>query len=117
MSSEKVEDLVKDALKKALDKRKTFAPTVEETYIVGEETEDTTTTGVTSSTTFLKYSDHTASSVLEKAVAKDFEVTVFKDYPWDESIASFVPDASLVEALEKTLLIEADSISEPSEGA
>jgi hypothetical protein len=28
-----------------------------------------------------------------------------------------VPDASLVEALEKTLLIEADSISEPSEGA
>jgi segregation and condensation protein B len=37
-----------------------------------------------------------------------------KDLP---SIASFVPDASLVEALEKTLLIEADSISEPSEGA
>lgn len=94
MSSEKVEDLVKDALKKALDKRKTFAPTVEETYIVGEETEDTTTTGVTSSTAFLKYSDHTASSVLDKAVAKDFEVTVFKDYPWDESIASFVPEVN-----------------------
>ena len=41
-------------------------------------------------------------------------IASLKDLP---AIASFVPDASLVEALEKTLLIEADSISEPSEGA
>ena len=94
MSSEKVEDLVKDALKKALDKRKTSTPTVEETYIVGENTEDTTTAGVTSSTTFLKYADNTASTVIGKAVAKDFEVTVFKDYPWDERIASFIPEVN-----------------------
>ena len=41
-------------------------------------------------------------------------IASLKDLP---AIASFVPDASLVEALEKTLLIDADAISEPSEGA
>ena len=41
-------------------------------------------------------------------------IASLKDLP---SIASFVPDASLVEALEKTLLFDANVISEPSEGA
>lgn len=40
-------------------------------------------------------------------------IASLKDLP---AIASFVPDASLVEALEKTLLIDADVISESSEG-
>ena len=41
-------------------------------------------------------------------------IASLKDLP---AIASFVPDASLVEALEKTLLFDANIISEPSEGA
>ena len=41
-------------------------------------------------------------------------IASLKDLP---AIASFVPDASLVEALEKTLLFDANVISEPSEGA
>lgn len=40
-------------------------------------------------------------------------IASLKDLP---AIASFVPDASLVEALEKTLLIDANVISESSEG-
>ena len=91
MSKEKVEDLVKKALKEALDKRKTEKTLVtSDTTVVTEFTDDCgiAITGVTAT---LKDNQDWFSHILNRAVRDDFGVTVFKYYDWDSRISSFIP--------------------------
>jgi cobaltochelatase CobS len=98
--SDKVEDLVKKALKEALDKRRTSSA---EITMFEPECDDEKTTIVSSAPTKsptdglrkLKENQLWFSEVasVDKIDAReDFGVTVFVDYEWDERIASFVPE-------------------------
>jgi len=97
MSTKKVEDLVKTALKEALDKRKSPGESITEAYKSVDRTEDCTSGidmlvelgkgGILDNQVWL-------SDLISDDTIKDkdnFGVTTFHDYPWDERIASFVP--------------------------
>lgn len=98
--SDKVEDLVKKALKEALDKRRTSSAEItmfepecddEKTTIVSSAP----TKSLTDGTRKLKENQLWFSEIasVDKIDAReDFGVTVFVDYEWDERIASFVPE-------------------------
>jgi len=94
----KVEDLVKKALKEALDKRRPPAsdvPTVREKEGL-EMLEEIAEVISVSLPTKGPIKDNQAyfSDVIGDhliPISEDFGVTVFKDYEWDERIASFIP--------------------------
>lgn len=94
-SSPKVEDLVKKALKEALDKRKPpkTSTTAVDTPDVSCETitEDTTELMEASPTTSLKPNQAYLSEVIGQKVDQDFGVTIFQHSDWDERIVDFVP--------------------------
>jgi len=97
-SSEKVEDLVKKALKEAMEKRKVSATTIppeiasvavtDEVSVVEKPTEDIL------KLVKVKSNQKMFSVVTGNLVDLnlDFPVTVFYDYKWDERIASFIPE-------------------------
>ena len=91
--SPKVEDLVKKALKEALDKRKP-PKAVEASPDVSCETitEDTVTELMAASPiTGLKPNQAYLSEIIGQSVDHDFGVTIFSESDWDERIAAFVP--------------------------
>jgi cobaltochelatase CobS len=103
MSKEKVEDLVKTALKEALDKRKISKATVvegsEHDSVVDDLFKTTSTKKLKDNQVFfsdLIYDDTVADN-------EDFGVTVFQDYPWHESIQSFVPSIKESYVIDKDL--------------
>ena len=109
--SDKVEDLVKKALKEALDKRRTSSA---EATMFEPECDDEKTTIVSSAPTKsptdglrkLKENQLWFSEVasVDKIDAReDFGVTVFVDYEWDERIASFVPEIDENYVIDKQL--------------
>lgn len=95
MSSEKVEDLVKKALKEAMDKRKVFVPEVpDETGIklleeLADEMEATTSTKKLLRTSQMYFSEVIGDALIPEE--ENFGVTVFRDYKWDDKVASFIP--------------------------
>jgi cobaltochelatase CobS len=98
--SDKVEDLVKKALKEALDKRRTSSAEItmfepecddEKTTIVSSAPTKSPTDGIRKlKENQLWFSE--VASVDKIDAREDFGVTVFVDYEWDERIASFVPE-------------------------
>lgn len=102
----KVEDLVKKALKEALDKRKTAAPTAPEESVISskEEVECGVETTV-SAKVELKDSQSWFSDVtgIKTDDKEDFPVTVFADHKWDERIESFIPTINKDYVIEKDL--------------
>jgi cobaltochelatase CobS len=105
-SSPKVEDLVKKALKEALDKRKP-ASTTATTPITMEEKDTTdceTDDSVTSSGIYLESNQHLFSTVINKpSVVKDFAVTTFLPSDWDERIVSFIPEINTSYVIDEDL--------------
>jgi len=93
-ASPKVEDLVKKALKEALDKRKppassSEAPiTMKEEEVIACETDEVVTS---SSGIHLEPNQRLFSTIIDKPVTKEFAVTVFEPADWDEAIADFIP--------------------------
>lgn len=93
---EKVEDLVKVALKEAMEKRRMAASTT--TTVVDSvgtvETFPITVTRIPKhSDLLLKDAQKFVSDVLGiPSPINDFPVTCFHDYAWDERIASFIPE-------------------------
>jgi len=97
-SSEKVEDLVKKALKEAMEKRKVSATTIppevasvavtDEVSVVEKPTEDILKLVKVKSNQ--KMFSVVTSNLVDLNL--DFPVTVFHDYKWDERIASFIPE-------------------------
>ena len=100
----KVEDLVKKALKEALDKRKVTAakPSVTMLEPVEEEcgVETTVSAKVELDDSQSWFSDVTGIKVDDK---EDFGVTVFADHEWDERIESFIPTINMDYVIEKDL--------------
>ena len=101
----KVEDLVKKALKEALDKRKVAAtpePSVTMLEPVEEEcgVETTVSAKVELDDSQSWFSDVTGIKVDDK---EDFGVTVFADHEWDERIESFIPTINRDYVIEKDL--------------
>ena len=97
---EKVEDLVKKALKEALDKRKMIAVDAEASFtsiselgILGIKDADLAPPRAIFKSTLKDnqkhFSDVTNNMTIEDK--DDFGVTVFDSYDWDERIASFIP--------------------------
>jgi cobaltochelatase CobS len=95
-SSPKVEDLVKDAIKEALEKRKltSSASVVDEAVA---EIKKTMPPAPAAPTITLKTGQKLFSDVIGKAIpaTDDFAVSCFFDYPWDERIAFLVPEIDL----------------------
>jgi len=96
MSSEKVEDLVKKALKEAMDKRKVAALGV----VPATETMETILEAMCPkvsldfSKSILGVGQVRLSDVInDKSLIEDedFGVTVFNDYEWDKTISAFIP--------------------------
>jgi cobaltochelatase CobS len=92
----KVEDLVKKALKEALDKRKTTEPVLPVTMLKDDEDPEDCGVETTLSTKVeLKDSQRWLSEVIGTPHIikdEDFAVTVFDSYEWDDRIKSFIPD-------------------------
>jgi cobaltochelatase CobS len=90
----KVEDLVKKALKEALDKRKTAAAELPVTMDDDEEPEECGVETTVSAKVELKDSQRWLSEVIgtpHVIKTEDFPVTTFTDYDWDSRISSFIP--------------------------
>jgi cobaltochelatase CobS len=90
----KVEDLVKKALKEALDKRKTAESVLPVTMKEEETTEDCGVETTVSARVELKDSQRWLSEVIgtpHVIKSEDFPVTVFDDSDWDARISSFIP--------------------------
>lgn len=98
--SDKVEDLVKKALKEALDKRRTSSAEItmfepecddEKKTIVSSAPTKSSTDGIRKlKENQLWFSE--VASVDKIDAREDFGVTVFVDYEWDDRIASFIPE-------------------------
>jgi len=107
MSSEKVEDLVKKALKEAMDKRKTAAPESKDSStpvdMLGEPlVEESKESGRVK----IKPNQKLLSEIISDPLIppeEDFGITVFHDYKWHESIASFVPNNNKEYVLDREL--------------
>jgi hypothetical protein len=96
MSSEKVEDLVKKALKEAMDKRKVAALAVTPATETMETILEAMCPKVSLdfSKSILGVGQLRLSDVInDKSLVEDedFGVTVFNDYEWDKTISSFIP--------------------------
>lgn len=92
--SPKVEDLVKKALKEALDKRKPPKVVEASTDVSHETTTECDTVEelmAGSPTTGLKPNQAYLSEIIGQPVDHDFGVTIFSESDWDERIAAFVP--------------------------
>jgi cobaltochelatase CobS len=90
--SPKVEDLVKKALKEALDKRKPPKTTEASTDVSCETTIDDPKELMASAPhSTLKPNQVYLSEVIGQPVDHDFGITVFQESDWDERIAAFVP--------------------------
>ena len=95
----KVEDLVKKALKEALDKRK-IAEVYKETfpeYIAGTTVLEPITKSLPLSKTMLAFNQTMFSELIGNPSIDsqdDFPVTTFFDYKWDERIVLFVPSTN-----------------------
>lgn len=101
----KVEDLVKKALKEALDKRKVAAPTEPSVTMVEPVEEECGVETTVSAKVELDdsqswFSDVTGIKVDDK---ENFPVTVFADHKWDERIESFIPTINKDYVIEKDL--------------
>ena len=100
----KVEDLVKKALKEALDKRKTTAPVEEHHWgaagVVDEEECGVKTTPTTEAV--LKSTQRYLSELIGD-VEDDFGVTVFDREDWDSRISPFVPSINDNYVIDKEL--------------
>jgi cobaltochelatase CobS len=102
-STDKVEDLVKKALKEALDKRKVATPTPAEAAFTGILEEMCPRELATPYTPHLGRialkADQQYFSVVTRNtdinVSDDFPVSIFDSYDWDERIASFIPKVNL----------------------
>ena len=94
-SPPKVEDLVKKALKEALDKRKPPASSPETPITMKEEEEvpacETDESVTNSSGIHLEPNQRLFSTVIDKPVVKEFAVTVFEPSDWDKAVAGFIP--------------------------
>ena len=91
---EKVEDLVKVALKEAMEKRRLGAKVEPSTEVAAVAYSSAPTTIPKHSSLPLKPTQKFLSDVLGITGTKhDFPVTCFHDYEWDERIASFIPEA------------------------
>jgi cobaltochelatase CobS len=108
--SDKVEDLVKIALREALDRRKTGSPEVTSNP---EEAETTTIVSSTAKSVSSVLDIKTLSenqlwfsevaSIDKMDGSEDFGVSVFSDYEWDERIASFIPEINESYVIDKEL--------------
>lgn len=103
----KVEDLVKKALKEALDKRKVSAP-AELPVTMGDDDEEPVECGVettVSAKVELKDSQRWLSEIIDSklSVSEDFPVTSFADYDWDSRISSFIPAINEAYVIDKEL--------------
>ena len=107
--SDKVEDLVKKALKEAMDRRKTETTTVdvaEETLSKELEDYKVALEAVEMSTSILKDNQRRFSDVIVDMTVpsdEDFSVTVFYEHEWDDRIASFVPPIDDTYVIDKEL--------------
>ncbi len=103
----KVEDLVKKALKEALDKRKVSAtPSLPVT--MDDDDEEPVECGVettVSAKVELKDSQRWLSEIIgsKLSVSEDFPVTSFADYDWDSRISSFIPAINDAYVIDKEL--------------
>ena len=103
MSKEKVEDLVKTALKEALEKRKTSRPA---TVIPPESSGEVMEELVGIAPKRIKDNQIWFSDLICDDTVSDednFGVTVFQDYPWDEKIRSFVPSINETYVIDQRL--------------
>ncbi|CAB4130757.1 COG0714 MoxR-like ATPases [uncultured Caudovirales phage] len=111
MSKDKVEDLVKKALKEAMDKRKLeTVTTVTEESVEKELTEYYIAMDMAvkiKPEALLPKGQQRFSDVIADysvTIDEDFPVTVFdEDYEWDERIASFIPDINYSYVIDKEL--------------
>ena len=104
MSTKKVEDLVKSALKEALDKRK--PPGAAEPIAEAYKAVDSSDFGSITTKKPIKDNQVLFSDLIfDDTVAdnENFGVTVFDDYSWDERIASFVPSTNKSYVIDKDL--------------
>ena len=98
-STPKVEDLVKKAIKEALDKRK-IAEVYKETFpedTVASSVFEPVTKSLPLSKTMLAFNQTMFSELIGNPSVDskdDFPVTTFFDYKWDERIVSFVPSTN-----------------------
>jgi cobaltochelatase CobS len=101
----KVEDLVKKALKEALDKRKTTAAELPITMKEEETIEECGVKTTVSAKVELKDSQSWFSDVtgIKTDDKENFPVTVFADHKWDERIESFIPTINKDYVIEKDL--------------
>jgi cobaltochelatase CobS len=105
MPPPKVEDLVKKALKEALDKRKSTTTVLPVTMETEEEAPEECGVETTLSTKVeLKDSQSWFSNVVGlKGDKDDFPVTTFDGYDWDERIKSFIPAINEAYVIDKEL--------------
>ena len=109
--SDKVEDLVKKALREALDRRKTDSAEVTSNPEEAEGSTIVSSTAKTASsiidTKTLSDNQVWFSELLDAettlAPGEDFGVSIFLDYEWDERIASFVPEINESYVIDKEL--------------
>jgi cobaltochelatase CobS len=87
----KVEDLVKKALKEALDKRKVSKEPTEVIEGVHEALDALTIRKLHKEAEYKLKPNQIYFSELVAPIDNDFGVTVFHDHVWDERIASFIP--------------------------
>lgn len=101
----KVEDLVKKALKEALDKRKTTEPVLPVTMATKETEEECGVETTVSAKVELKDSQRWLSDVIDSKVdaKENFPVTVFSDFDWDSRISSFIPAINEAYVIDKEL--------------
>ena len=113
---EKVEDLVKKALKEALDKRKMVSdaaatvtwdsPTwgVEATTVVSESVEPLLSFAKKLSG-LMAGQEYFSTVINNKEIPEDedFPVTIFDEYKWDERISSFIPNVDTSYVIDREL--------------
>ena len=104
MSKEKVEDLVKTALKEALEKRKTSKP-VEHTVSIHSPSSEPMVFDEPKKPTLKDNQIWFSDLIGDDSVPdeENFGVTVFQDYPWHESIRSFVPSINETYVIDREL--------------
>lgn len=103
--AEKIEDLVKSALKEAMDKRKLATKEDSEGVAIPEAITEPPALVALPAAAPLKEGQGYFSDVTSIKVCNNdnFPVTIFKDYPWDEKIAEFIPEVDPLYVLDKDL--------------
>lgn len=103
--AEKIEDLVKKALKEAMDKRKLATKEDSEGVAIPEAITEPPALVALPAAAPLKEGQSYFSDVTSIKVDNNdnFPVTTFKDYPWDEKIAEFIPEVDPLYVLDKDL--------------